>query len=458
MTYIERLFAVFFTIAGLAFVFIVPPFQNPDEPMHFYRSYQLTKGHLSAYKEGELYGGEIPVSMRAMVVKAGIEHNYDFNYRFDSNYKDLLQYHYGGEKVFEGFPNTAIYTPLAYLPAMVAHAVTALFNGPLLVAMYLGRLFSMGVVLLAVIVALRTMPFAKWLIFAVMLLPMAVASSASVSADAMTMAVSVLLIAVTLRIAFSGKIVSRYWLIFLIGLAVCIGLVKQAHVALLPILFMIPLFNKAYRTRKMYWLFGITFAAALLLFAVWYLKTDQIVINFHPLVDPVSQKAYILHKPWMFVWAMLQTFFTTHGNGILISLFGNFGWLTAQLPVLFIAISTLALYWSTRVSGSDEKILTELSPRYKKWLNLYSIGLFLLVVTLISVALYLYWTPYKHSFIMGIQGRYFIPMLPLLLLPFVASHRKSSKFAQQRVAIATLTVLIAGVVTTYARFYIPPVI
>ena len=170
----QRLFLPLFLFAGLVFVFAVPPFQNPDEPMHFYRGYQVAQGHVfSTADDVELYGGDIPASMRELVLKSEIEHQYDYGYRFFLNYDELMSYGYGGEKVFEGFPNTAIYSPLAYLPSALAHGIVGLFDGPLLVALYLARLLSLVATLFAFMAALRIIPFGKWIVFAVGLVPMA---------------------------------------------------------------------------------------------------------------------------------------------------------------------------------------------------------------------------------------------------------------------------------------------
>lgn len=453
----QKLFLPLFLIAGLAFVFVVPPFQNPDEPMHFYRGYQVAKGHVfSTPNEVELYGGDIPLSMRELVVKSEIEHNYDYEHRFFLDYGQLLGYGYGGDKVFEGFPNTAIYSPLAYLPSAFAHGVVGLFNGPLLVALYLGRLLSLLVVLVIFMAALRIIPFGKWIVFAVGLVPMTVASAASISADSMTLSLSLLLIATTFFIAFRKKVVSRWWFGLLFALMISMALVKQAHIALLPLVLLIPILNSRYRKKEVYIAMAVAFVVAAALFLVWLKKTDQIVINFVPSIQPGLQKAYMFQAPHEFISALISTYLTNYGNGTFIGLFGNFGWLTATLPTLFIVVSTLVIYFAVQAREKDEQRLDTLPAQQLRFFRVWCVAVFMAVLLMISAALYVYWTPYKETYIMGIQGRYFLPILPLLLVPFIGKLKPRQESIKRIVVIGSSIVLLSAIHTLFWRFYIIP--
>lgn len=451
---LEKLFTILFLLGGLLFVFIIPPFQNPDEQMHFYRAYQLSEGKLEAQtQDGHIYGGYIPLSMQRLVAESDLEHAADPSYIYDVNYRGLLRHQYGGERVFERFPNTAIYTPLPYLPTVLAHWITSLFNGPMLITVYLARVLSLLLILAAMLVVLRIVPFGKWVFFAVGLLPMTIASSASISADGMTYALSLLLIASTLYVAFSNKAFSKKWLAIIAALLVAVALVKQAHVALLPIVLLIPLCNKHYRTKKAYIALGASVFAALVLFFAWLMKTSHITIHFHPAVQPALQKSYLLHEPWDFLSILFNTYFTNNANAVAVGLVGFFGWMSAQLPILFVAIGFLVLYFATQVSTDDEKILHKLKRRDRVKVNAVLAGVFLAVLVVISAALYIYWTPVRNDFIMGMQGRYLLPVLPLLLLAFVYYKKQNAKYAKQLVIYGSGVVLAIALLSTYTRFY-----
>ena len=53
-------FLVIAAVVGLAFCVITPPFQVPDEVVHFYRAYQISEGHLIARPVKGGYGNLVP--------------------------------------------------------------------------------------------------------------------------------------------------------------------------------------------------------------------------------------------------------------------------------------------------------------------------------------------------------------------------------------------------------------
>ena len=452
----RMIFASLFLLAGVFFVFVTPPFQNPDEPMHFYRSYQLAKSNLfSESNSNNEYGGQIPLAMRSLVVDSGIEHYSDPSYKFHLSVHKLLSYRYGGEKVFVHFPSTAIYSPVAYVPSIVAHQVTALVHAPMLVALYLARIFSLLVVLLAFLFALKYSPLGRYIFFAVGLLPMTIASAASVSADAMTLAISVVFTAAVLRISLHDKKMYVKWLILISFLALCVGLVKQAQIALLPLLILPILINKHYRNKRAYIWIAVTLLVSLVVFFLWYSKVSSIILNTNPLIQPDLQRAFIIVNPFEFILVpFLNTYFTSYPSRFIIDLFGNFGWLTTPMPALFVLISAFTLYFSIGLRGSGDIALKHYSTRTKLILRVLLVGLFVATTTVISIALYIYWTPYKLPYIEGIQGRYFIPILPLLLIPFVGIPNKRQTYSKYLLTACIFVVLVVAGVTIYSRFYI----
>ena len=53
--------ALFF---GLIYIFIVPPFQSPDEGHHLYRAYHLAEGHwFGEQTEDNRFGGKLPENL-----------------------------------------------------------------------------------------------------------------------------------------------------------------------------------------------------------------------------------------------------------------------------------------------------------------------------------------------------------------------------------------------------------
>jgi len=451
---ITRIFTVLFLGAGLLFVFLVPPFQNPDEQMHFYRSYQLS--HLNLFADSNqdgVYGGTIPNNITDLVEESDFVHRFNFDHRFRLDLNELVGYTYQeGPKSFQAFPNTAIYSPLVYLHTLPVQKVAEYVHAPILLTLYIGRIFSLLIVFLAFIFAIKYAPIGRWVFFAIGLIPMTIASAAAFSSDAVTIAISIAFIVVILKLCFIKQIHIK-WLVAGSSLALSLAFIKQAHIGLALLLLLPFIINPLLRLRKIYFWVIATAVTTGLSLAWWYTKVSSIKINPDPLVQPELQKELVLNNPLQFlVEPFFQTYATLHSNAFTEGLFGNFGWLTTPMPLYVIILSAITLFLAIKqIDKKEQKSIDYLSNK-KGIFATYLIMVFVAIVGLISVALYIYWTAYKLPYIQGIQGRYFLPILPLLLIPLALYTKKNSSRAT--LILLIITVLIIAIATLFGRFYV----
>ena len=193
---------------GLVYLFLIPPFQIADEPEHLARAYQLSEGKLHAEKRRGRAGGEFSASFvaglkflsrvphkgyeRVRVREVVNEFLYGFRFRDP-----------GGRKEFFAFSNMALYSPIPYVPQMVALSVARVANLTVAQGMYLARLFTFFTVFGIVSFALALLgegTRVEWQLFLLLSLPMALTQMASSSADALCIALAVLNLALLARI------------------------------------------------------------------------------------------------------------------------------------------------------------------------------------------------------------------------------------------------------------------
>src|SRR5438128_2418991 len=116
------LFYYTFILAGLGvlLVFLVPPFQSPDEQTHFYRAYQLSEGHLIANRLSYGAGDTLPKSL-----SDSFNSFYYLLFQPDkkidiNSFKTVLGKSLNSTSTVETrFENTAPYPPFAYLPQII---------------------------------------------------------------------------------------------------------------------------------------------------------------------------------------------------------------------------------------------------------------------------------------------------------------------------------------------------
>lgn len=406
-------------IFGFLFIVLIPPFQVPDEPNHFLRAYQITQGDFIAEKRvkagyGPVAGGEIPVSLVKTIRK--VIDRIPHNPQRKQNIADVIAAFSfplkRGEKNFFSFPNTAMYSPVPYIPQAVGIAIGKVFDFSPLMLLYLGRFCNLLFVLITVTLAIRIMPVSRTIIFLLALMPMTMHQSASLSSDALIIALAFLFTAMVIRAVIDSDFYpGAGYLISLIFIAILLSLSKSVYVLIVLLYFAIPI-DKS-KTPVRYWIIGAM--AVILSLGSCFLWTHAASSLYVPLrkgmphsLDVFMQ--YIASHPFDYSLLMIKTFF--HDLPVLMWWFvGSLGWLDTPLHISFIV-----LYWVVLLFAA----VTEETPG--KALSLQRKGLFFLVIggctALMLTSLFLTWTSPGAPFIVGLQGRYFIPLSPIFFLLF----------------------------------------
>ena len=128
-----------------------------------------------------------------------------------------------------------------------------------------------------------------------------------------------------------------------------------------------------------------------------------------PIVPQISiygQIAYIVGDPLRFPYALLKTFFY-RGFSYQLLFVGNF-LLDIPLPMWWIGLYVLSIIPVALLDKSQVTI-----ARSQK---IFSFSVFIVIFLLVCGFVYVSWTVVGQNLIDGIQGRYFIPILPLLFL------------------------------------------
>jgi uncharacterized membrane protein len=149
---------------------------------------------------------------------------------------------------------------------------------------------------------------------------------------------------------------------------------------------------------------GVLAAVALAVSIGWTLYTYRDFVN--PDSSPHAQAIYLLHHP-------LSTAADYVGQlcslSFLSSIIGKLGWYDTRLWRPMVAAYLLVLIWSARMGGWPTVRL----DRRQKWIiALCAVGVWLAVFTLVDLA----FTRVGARGITSLQGRYMIPLTPLVFL------------------------------------------
>lgn len=391
---------------GLSLCVLTPPFAVPDEPAHLFRAWSVSHGHWLAQKGG----AAVPRSYIRLAAFAleGIRgpHGQRFGLsRFREMERIPLE---RNELTFVPIPadswrqplqyTAGSYSPIGYAGSALGVAFATLLRIPPLWHLYAARLGNLLLAIFLIRFAIGRAPFARWIIALCALLPMSMYLQASASLDAVTIAMAMVVIAETLRFVFTpgqnvgGMAISSFLL----------GLIKPGYL-LVPMLVLL-----AARDRRRWPSILAAVGSAVsgsLLAAVW--SSHALTPNPSIAIEPWSRLRTALHHPLSFLLAAADNW-SESLTIRLTEMVGTLGWLDAPMPLPF---ALLALAGIALLGTGDGP-----APRgFRGGARLVPCILFGGTVGAITLMTHLY-SPAPY-FALAIQGRYFLPALPLLFLP-----------------------------------------
>ncbi len=416
--------ASFFILCSVFFFFIynffTPPLQSPDELNHLYRIYQLSEGNLLSQKIDQRVGGNIPYSVNEFALPMRLVSSSEHKLHA-SDYDRLLNQPVEAHvNVFRDFPNTAQYNIVSYLPQVAAFIILKAINAPVIVLYYWARLAAFLIWTLLILWSIRLIPFAKWLMVLLALLPMNLYISNSLSADTVTNGLSFLLISFVMHLTFSATMLTAKKKILLLVICVLLSLAKVVYMPLVLLVLMIPAAHFDSTRKKLVYcagLFVISLFSALLWSGVVMknyipdseynpVHRNDATVGFHANIH--RQKEFIMHHPFYFPKVIVNTVFNSPQPYLksYIGFFGAYQDRPMATPIYWLAWLGILL---VTFFGTGNILITA-QQRAIMLLAAFSAFFCLLLSQHLS------WDQVGSGIMELMQGRYIIPIMPLVLI------------------------------------------
>lgn len=424
---VSKWFAIAAFLLGNGFVFVDPPLKAPDEWEHFARAYQVSRLQLLPRQQLGLLGGSAPSGIESLrkrfekVAFDGVSVTQIVAARsisFDPR-----------DATFIYFPNIAQYPWLPFVPQALGIAVSRLCFHSALAAMYCGREANLIGYIAVTYLALRIMPDprARLTLTLIALLPMSLHQAGSLSADGLTIAAAIVAAAAIWRLAFLAGPASKSDLCLLFVSTLCLSFTKLAYCPISLLVLTIPA-KRLGGVRRYTAVAAAILLSNCLLVLLWMWQFRGFpTVDPNPLVNPGRQEQYILHHLGNIVPLLISTT-TTYGREIATGVIGAFGWNEVMLPLILVAIYYALLLISAGANGP---------PRY--WRGaIVAISTAIVDIAFMLTAYYIECRPVGETAISGLQGRYFIPLLPLIIFFAGRENRTGPKFDRLMFAVAVL--------------------
>lgn len=461
-------FILIASVIGLFFVFKTPLLWGSDETSHVGRVYQLAHGTILSQEvhqgySGYGFGGYVPSSLLDVVNYVNVDFNQNGPQKISDvrwvdaprDYTRFAELSLKTPLVPYNFSNTAIYSPVPYIPAVIGFEIARAGNLTLGPTIFLGRVFDLVFYITitgAALFALRGYKI-QWLLFAVGLFPTYIFQSSTINADAVTNTIAFALIVLLAKALLARVRLSTFETCLLLVCAFLMPITKPTYIFLSLLILLVPAkkmslskYGKAVSVTTVF--------AGLVLYGVWQFDTAYLsnaskwiiagVVPWWQNINASAQLKYVIGHPLDFIKVLLRTVLITD-NAYRDGIYGRLGFDYVIVPALTQELAGLCVVLGVLVS---EKFVIP-----KKILVLFS-AVALTSILAIFGTLYITICEVGQLSIWGVQGRYFMPILPLvLLIAIIVFKIRINDIGQKKIGVTMITLMSVGLLLAAAKFY-----
>ncbi len=456
-------------VLGTGFAALTPALTGYDEGVHLFRAWQLSNGHVRSLETinargqhdvGDMFPAQLRPDAFALI-KDG------FYGRDSSGGRDASRaFHHirdpaaAGKATFEGFPSSAVYPPVPYIPAAIAIRIARTIGLSTFALLFFARLATLLGYILIVGRALHHAPRRRWLLAVLALAPVCTFQAAMLSSDGITIALALLAVALAQRLVTVPRGAIRWPMLLEAGLVVgALGLSKPPYI-LFAALF-VPALWKHRRTRV-----GSTLLAAMapgaIAFLLWskYAQSIYIAPRFEITgagsyayrgVDTTKQLTFLAHRPWALFSVIRRTIGRTWVTLLHDMVAQIAGWVSPAALGVTIAVLTYASFAVAITQSGNDSARADL-PDLSRFERVVMITIAIVTIFAVFLLAYTGWNQVAAPRIDAFQGRYLFPPLALLALtipPMRSANRRLQGWFPAVVVTATSVITLVGLTLHY---------
>ena len=407
---IEKVFVFTILCLGVIYNFVLTPYMTPDESYHIDMSYRHSNTLLGIESAGENKCYKRQDDTELEFTSSPSLENYKIIY-------DGLFSMAENDTLVEAEATSTTEAPMIiYLPAVLGMTLARLLHLGTVPMLLLGRWFSLLGFTILTYFGMKKLPFGKTALFLLAVLPMNLQQCTSFSYDAVITGVSFLYICWCVSLAFGEKQVKATDMLGLGILGIILVYGKSGvYLPLALLIFLIPAARFGGKRVRNLCVLGL-FLLPVLCFLNQNTATVSYIATTTEATATVGSSTtagytigYFLSQPMELV-RMLANTLSDKTAFYLESLVGQkMGWVEIDISEVI-----SMLFWLLLILAS---LKTKEEPMYirtgQKWWIVFVCAV---CAGLILAGMLLTWTPRGYVSIEGVQGRYFIPLMPALLL------------------------------------------
>ena len=393
----EKIYLMFAISCGIMMIFLMLPFNVPDESSHFSRAYKDSL-FVTTEDDGRFY---FPKAINEFASKYANNVNFSDIKIYSRNYlSDMFKpvdYNIIDEKPSD-YSNVKYLSFVPYIPSTLIILAGRLANIAPLVLLLLCRFVNLMIVIICCYYAIKNVPHFKKAFLVVTLFPIFIQQSAAINMDYLTNAVAILLISFIIQLIYKKDKITNKEFVILGGLCFILSLGKFGYFPILLLFFLVS--NDKFKNKYQAWAIKIAFILGTLFFSFFFSLSAATVET----ATNVYGIKYFFTNPIDSINVFIRTAFARLDQDIFRGFFDGFAYSTVWHQSLFKTFMYLMYFVFIIMSDENDEEISKIS-------RCVLLGITILVIGIVYAIAFSQWTKTGERLINGIQARYFLPVL-----------------------------------------------
>lgn len=401
---IQTAFLVSAVVMGVFCMIMFTPFTVPDEPSHMASAYRISNFMTFDFgQDGKMLIRRSDINAYNNYAQTGLTRSYY------GTLKKCAEFFCSDSTLVTHREILNSGAPFGYVFAALGITVARILNLGPLPLFYMGRLFNYAAYVAMVYFAIKKIPVGKIAVCAVALLPMSMQLAISYSYDPIVLAFALMFTAQIVYLIYKPETVTRKDVITASAFAALLAPSKLVYTPLVLLALLIPRRNFKSKRSAITGKTAIVAIGFISLIVLQFLVFRTGVSADSGIIKWAGEPGYTITRSLAYPLNTVKIFVKTFAESLsfyISSMVGNlFGWLSVSVDWIFFAAATVLLLFSFFRKKSD-------SPEHIRPTGRLLILAALAASSLLILAsMYLGWTPLSYTSIVGVQGRYFLPLL-----------------------------------------------
>lgn len=407
---IEKIAFCLVIILGSLYIMVIPPYATPDEPAHISTAYaqsSMLMNKDAIDSEGRVVGYD---DMTSYLVRREIPNA--------NSYVQYIRWLLGKNESITESKNFVLGSYLdmggvGYIPQIVGITIGRIAKLNSIQILFVGRLCAMFLFAVITYLTVKLMPFGKITMLVIAILPMTMQQAVSFSYDSVLNGVLFFMIAYSLYLAYSKERVHWKQILIIIGLNMVVIPTKFIYIAIVALCLLIPKEKFGGRRNKIVAGSTVALGSIVIIIATNIERIFELIATTEKHKGGASSElayytaSYVLKHPLQTIEVFVNTI-TRDISYYVETLIGqHLGWLDIGIEsiiilgfIILLLLSVLQKEKELRIGASEKYVMA---------------GVIVVVFIMVLFSLLMAETYVGSETVLGVQGRYFLPVLPLIL-------------------------------------------